>query len=128
MNGMSPYNVPLTELALRFGFTPPRRSLLIGLLDYRAAWHQIGIRDGFQWVNGSFVISSQDGKEPSDIDVVTFFHVPSGETQESVLKADPSIFDPKQSKVKYSIDGYFVALDSDPRYLIRGITYWNNRN
>ena len=126
MDGMSPYNVSLTELALRFGFTLPRRSLLIGLLDYRDACHQIGIRDGFQWVDGSFVTSPQDGKEPSDIDVVTFFHVPSGETQKSVLQADPSLFDSKQSKVKYNIDGYFVALDNDLQYLIRRITYWTN--
>jgi hypothetical protein len=125
---MSPYNVPLTELVLRLGSTPTRRSLLMGLLDYRVACHRIGMRDGFQWVNGSFVecASPQDGGEPSDIDVVTFFHVPTGETQESLLQADASLFDFRESKAKYKIDGYFVGLDNDLQYLVRTITYWNS--
>ena len=94
--GRSPYLVRLTDLVLRFGYTTARRTFLAGLLDYRADLHAAGIKNGFQWINGSFVEDKigHSGEEPGDIDLVTFFHVPTGQTQGTLAVAHPDLFHP----------------------------------
>ncbi len=129
MGGRSPYHVLLLDLVLRFADTAARQTLLIGLLDYRAALHSAGVLDGFQWLNGSFVEDTMQNamREPNDIDVVSFLHLPAGQTQEALVKANASLFDPKATKGQYSVDAYSVVLDADNLpYLVRRTAYWNN--
>ena len=128
-NSRSPYQISLIDMMLRFGDTAARRQILTGFLDFRAALHTAGIVQGFQWVNGSFVenVIQKEGREPRDIDVVTFFHLPDDYTQETFSLEFPSLFDHRANKAKYHTDGYFVALDTgDIRYLSRRIAYWNS--
>ena len=113
---------------LRFGDTTARRTLLAGLLDFRAALHAAGVHEGFQWLNGSFVEDKmgRSEEEPSDIDVVTFFHTPAGQTQEALVTAYPLLFNPKATKNQYGVDAYTVALDSgNLRYLVGRVAYWS---
>ena len=51
----SPYAVPLAEFIERFATTLERVDMIENFLRYRAALHQAGITEGFQWINGSFV-------------------------------------------------------------------------
>ena len=128
-DGRSPYHVRLTDLVLRFGDTTARRKLLGGLLDYRSVLHAAGLRDGFQWVNGSFVEdTTQHGeREPSDIDVVSFFRIPNGQTQERFWQDNGSLFDLALNKDRYGVDAYPVVLDAGSLpYLVRITVYWNN--
>lgn len=105
--GRSPYRVRLTDFVLRFGDTGTRRSLLSGLLDYRAALHTSGVHVGFQWVNGSFVEeTSHTRREPRDIDVVTFFHLPEGQTQLQWANENPTLISPQASKQQYGVDAF----------------------
>ena len=107
-----PYAVDIPGLVKRFGDTTERRKLLTGLLKFRAELHQIGVVRGFQWIDGSFVeyIEQNQGRAPNDIDVVTFFYIPEGHTQISLLQSYRNIFD-GTPKRKSSIDAYFVPLD-----------------
>lgn len=79
----SPYVVPLIEVVHRFGTTVERRTILGGLMRYRAALHAIGLVQGFQWLDGSFLedVEGLESRPPNDIDVVTFFRLLPGETE-----------------------------------------------
>ena len=106
----SPYRVSLVDFVLHFGNTECRRTIVSGLLDFRGALHAIGLVDGFQWIDGSFLenIEAVEERDPHDIDTVTFFHAPTDESQESLLEAAPRLFDPLATKKDYRVDAYFV--------------------
>ena len=124
----SPYRVSLIDFVLRFGNTEPRRRILEGFLDFRSALHEVGVDNGFQWINGSFVenIEMIEGRAPRDIDVVTFFHMPGGKNQETLSQAAPRLFDPPATKEDYRVDAYFVQLNTDmPEALVAQYAYWD---
>ena len=125
----SPYRASLTDVVRRFGNTTARRELLDGLLAFRAALHQAGLTRGFQWVNGSFVtdIMQIANREPRDIDVVTFFHLPDGHTSESLAQEFPELFDRNNNRIQYRVDALFTVLDNnDMRYMANRFAYFNN--
>jgi hypothetical protein len=127
----SPYVVPLSEVVQRFGTTLERRTILNGLLRYRAALHAVGLVQGFQWLNGSFLedIESLEGRPPNDIDVVTFFRLMPGETEDAVVQRALDLFPDTASaqralKQRFHVDAYMETLDAPPEELIRQCTYW----
>lgn len=123
----SPYIVSLFDLLGRFGNTEPRREILSGLLDFRAELHRAGLTQGFQWIDGSFVedVESVRNRPPKDIDVVTFFYIPDGQTQESLGAAAPHIFDPRAMNARFGVDAYIVPLNqTDPETLVNLSAYW----
>ena len=99
-----------------------------GLLDLRASFRSAGLREGFQWVDGSFVDDpGHRTEEPKDIDVVTFFHLPPGETQQSFSTKNSPIFDASANKIRYGVHSYFVVLDpNNIAYMIDRTCYWNS--
>lgn len=122
----SPYKATLAEVVKRFAFTAERIILLQGLLDYREALYNAGIRSGFQWLNGSFVEHVEardrrnDGRTPNDLDVITFFYPPPGEPLE-----DGELFDPAATQLKYHVDAYAVILGTTlTADSVETITYW----
>ena len=125
----SPYQISLADLVSQFGYTKARRQILSGFLNFRAALHQVGLVQGFQWVNGSFVgdIMKIENREPRDIDVVTFFHLPEGYTQPDFYRVHSEIFDRARNKDLYAMDALFLVLDSnDLRYLANRFAYFNS--
>ena len=70
----SPYPVSLKDVVMRFSTSPERRAVLKGFLDYRRELHRIGIVDGIQWIDGSFLedVEMIENRSPRDIDVVSF--------------------------------------------------------
>ena len=128
----SPYPTNLSDLILRFGNTSDRIRLLHGLLDYRSALHNAGVQTGFQWIDGSFVedTTGLDQRNPNDIDVVTFFHLPPRATQVNLVQTHPEIFDNITIKANYGVDAYHVVLNDGDHthfyYLTRRIAYWNS--
>ncbi len=97
--------------------------ILLGLLDFRAVLHRLGLRQGFQWVDGSFLenIEQLENRTPNDIDVVTF--VPSmARIPERELDAE---LDHATLKGRYSVDAYFVETDELSTELLVGVSaYW----
>ena len=124
----SPYAATLPALAARFGHTEPRRRLLFGLLDFRAALRQAGLERGFQWIDGSFVTNIEETAEqraPNDIDVVTFLYIPDGHTGDTLTANFPTLFDRDYAKANYSVDAYFAQLNAIPaEEIIAQSTYW----
>ena len=127
----APYPAALADVVDRFGGAPERRRLLSGLLDYRAELHQAGLVSGFQWIDGSFVEDKEwlEGAAPSDIDVVTFYRLPAGCTQRTLLDAFPALFSSSARagiKRAHSVDAYWLSL-SQPvsEYLVKSMTYWH---
>ena len=123
----SPYRVSLIDFVLRFGNTESRRRILAGFLDFRSALHEIGVDNGFQWVNGSFLenIEITENRSPRDLDLVTFFRLPEGRTQRTLRDAAPNIFDNAYCKENFRVDAYFQPLDDGlPEHLVARSAYW----
>jgi hypothetical protein len=123
----SPYPVLLSDIISRFATTTDRQAVLAGFLAFRTALHAVGLTSGFQWINGSFTedIENIGGRAPHDIDVVTFYRLPPGKTQQDILTAQPQLFAPKHTKIDYQVDAYFVLLDGNsPEPLVGQSAYW----
>ena len=108
----SPYLVKLTEVIEHFSSSPERIAILNGFLNYRKALHSANIVEGFQWLDGSFLenIEVLESRAPNDMDVVTFFHIPNGQTQKSLLSENARLFDPELAKQTFLVDAYSFIL------------------
>ena len=108
----SPYKASIVEFVSRFAGSAHRVYLLHRFLDYRRDIYDAGIKDGFQWINGSFVEDienkDEDQRPPNDIDVVTFYYPPQNRS-ESYLE----LFNTVKTRPKYDVDAYPVEL-GDP--------------
>jgi hypothetical protein len=123
----SPYTVSLDDFVLRFSTSLERLNILNGLLSFRSALHGSGLIRGFQWLNGSFLenIELLESRHPRDIDVVTFYYTPADQTQETLLKGHPQLFNHDDNKSNYHVDAYFIDLNGGiPEYLIFNSAYW----
>ncbi|MBL8113144.1 MAG: hypothetical protein JNK60_09685 [Acidobacteria bacterium] len=122
----SPYVVSLTDYVLRFGGTAARRTVLDGFLRYRGDLHRIGLVQGFQWVDGSFLedVESIERRAPNDVDVVTFYRLPPGLSQTQLSSLAGSVLDHDSVKVTYRVDAYPVNLGMHAERLARVSAYW----
>lgn len=123
----SPYVVPLWEVVEQFAATPERMAILHGLLDYRAALHEAGLVSGFQWLDGSFMenVEARGSRPPKDVDVVTYFHLPDGETQLSFFAKVGNLLSNAHVKTTYSVDAYpFVLGEPSAARHVKQISYW----
>jgi hypothetical protein len=123
----SPYVVSLSDLVLRYATSRERIAVLSGFLNFRTALHAAGLVRGFQWVDGSFLedVELIERRPPADIDVVTFYYLPVGSTQQQLLNASPQLFDHARTKTSFEVDAYFSELSSSPlEPLIRTVSYW----
>ena len=115
---MSPYSVDVSEVTARFGTTLGRRRILSGWLDHRAALREIGIEEGFQWLDGSFL----EEKEPNDLDIVSFLRFPqgvyTGEEQLAFWDTNIALFDRLVVRATYSLDCFFIPLDGSSEGLV----------
>jgi len=120
----SPYQVALMDVVMRFSTSTERVAVVNGFLRYRAELHRLGIRDGFQWLDGSFTenVEVLEHRAPRDIDVVSFFHTPKGF---ELNGEDLHLFDQAETKTRFNVDAYFVEFDQvTPRELTFWSAYW----
>lgn len=126
--GMAPYKTTITEFVLRYAHTPERRTILKGLLDYRQKLREIGISNGFQWLDGSFVenVELNRGRAPADVDIVTFALRPTNDLEQwkTIVHANRDLFLPGEAKKKYYCDAYFVDLNTHPIHVVSNTRYW----
>lgn len=101
-----------------------------GLLDYRKKLNEIGLKDGFQWLSGSFLenIESLESRPPRDIDIVTFVHRPSNYADDSIwasfVTENKNLFDFPSAKREFKCDAYFVDLNVIPQSVVAQTRYW----
>ena len=127
---LSPYTANMCEVIARFGGTPERKAILVGLLNFRQALRARGLTEGFQWIDGSFVenVEVSRGRPPADIDLVTFVRPPEDLKNDSqwasFVKATPELFNPRETKRRYLCDAYLVDLDGRGEILVENTKYW----
>ena len=123
----SPYTVKLHRIVDRFAVSRDRTAILHGLLSYREALHDLGITQGFQWLDGSFMehVEVLESRPPNDMDVVTFFSLPQGVSQRMLLEKAPDLFKSEQTKAQYKVDAYpcIIGEVTEGRH-VRQIAYW----
>lgn len=132
----SPYPSSSTEVVDVFATSLSRKAILHGFLNYREALYLAGIVDGFQWLDGSFMedVEGHQGRSPNDIDVVTYLHIPAGETQRTLAQKAPHLFSPKGVKAAYKVDSYYEVLGEPfAERHVKKLSYWysmwsHNRN
>lgn len=123
----SPYRAGLDEFISRFALNADRVRILQGLMRYRNDLRSAGIVDGFQWLNGSFLehVEDTESRSPRDIDIVTFFYLPAGQTQQSFLPTVMHLFDTTTCKNNYFVDGYpHILGEPHDEKRIRQASYW----
>ena len=123
---LSPYSCTTEELCRRFAASPARRTILDGFLRLRAELLGMGIQ-GFQWLDGSFVedIAAQEGREPNDIDVLTFVISPSNlDDIGAVFTSRPELFNRAKTKLAFRVDHFVLPLCSNPVVIVDNTRYW----
>ena len=119
----SPYKVSLSSFVDHFCLSSDRSTILQGLIDLRAGLHSIGVTQGFQWIDGSFLehIEDTESRPPNDVDVVTFAFLPAGHTQQTFLPILQPYLDRVQVKTTYKVDHIIRIL---PQIDIHDVCYW----
>ena len=123
----SPYSVSLPQVVERFASSPDRIAILRGLLAYRDELGKHGIFHGFQWLDGSFMEHKEVLEEapPNDMDVVTFFRLPEGETQKTLAPKISDLFNSEKTKLQYHVDAYPCILGEPmENNHVKRVSYW----
>lgn len=126
----SPYETDVLEVAQRFATSRERAEILRGLLRYRQALAGIGVVDGFQYLDGSFVedVERVRGRPPKDIDVLTFFYRPPHAMDHHLFSdfvhRNLSLFDPVAVKAAYYCDAYGIDMNTPGEYLVDATRYF----
>lgn len=127
---MSPYLACATELVRRFGTSPERIQIIDGLLRYREALSNLGIVDGFQWLDGSFVenVELRERRPPNDVDIVTYARRPAAAIDNKLwvplVQANPHLFLAKEAKNQFKCDAYFVDMNKKVEIIVDDTRYW----
>lgn len=92
---------------------------------------KIGLQEGFQWLDGSFLedIERTGKRPPGDIDVVTFFKHPANldpndGAWDQLVQASIDLFDPSKTKMRFNCDAYFVDLHLPAEHIVDRTRYW----
>lgn len=123
----SPYKSNLLTFIDYFCFSKERVAICEGYLEFRGRLHEIGLTKGFQWLNGSFSedVETNEGRPPGDLDIVTFFELPTSFDPASFSMKTPDLADLTAVKTAYKIDGYYnqlgLALGGNE---VERISYW----
>lgn len=127
---MSPYSAGISEFVAAFSTSPARAVILRGFLDFRKALSEAGLNVGFQWIDGSFAedVENNQGRDPNDIDLVTFFRRPedykSDDDWEKFVSKRTDLFDPTAIKEAFGCHAFPVDLNTDPMFIVRQSRYW----
>ena len=127
---ISPYPTTIDVFTQQFAVSAKRGEILKGFLAFRQALAAVGIADGLQWLNGSFSeqIEMREGRDPRDLDVVTFFKRPANERDDAAFAAffaaNLNLFTPAYTKQQFGCDAYFVDLDIEPVNIVAQARYW----
>lgn len=124
-DAFSPYTTNIWEFVDRFSTSKRRCKILQGLIDLRHKLFCGGVL-GFQWIGGSFTQRLSD-REPSDIDIVTFFDYISSIDDMSRHIIDNKLHKNFGSKAAYMCDSFIVDISKNniASNIIQQSTYWN---
>lgn len=124
---VSPFECTTLELCQKFSTSTKRIEILQKFLDFRKRTVNSGVKVGFQWLDGSFLenIEESEGRNPNDIDVVTFYGGLSMADQCMAGKFFPEFFSPKMARDKFLVDHFAIDYCHDPDFTIDQARYWS---
>ncbi len=124
----SPYASNTLEFINHFATSKERIEILKGLLSFRQKLNELGIIEGFQWLDGSFTenVEVRLGRAPRDLDIVTFYNLSilNEDQVEEINENFTDFFDFEESKLNYKLDHYPVNYYVNPLLTIQATTYW----
>ncbi|MDR0183248.1 hypothetical protein P8609_09735 [Lysobacter sp. UC] len=100
--------------------------LLRDLFEYRRQLRELGLRDAFQWIDGSFLedVEMQRGRPPGDIDLVTFFVRPVDAVGQEEWGAFVAEHAAAFEAEGLALDCYAVDMSVPPAVVVRQTAYW----
>ncbi|MBV1861831.1 MAG: hypothetical protein KUG77_25650 [Nannocystaceae bacterium] len=109
----SPFVLTTVDACKLLGTSAHRQSLLRGLLKYRAALRDVGVRRGFTLIGGS--MTENRGAEPGDVDVAVLVHVPEDLRATLVSGRKRERFEQLRNanitKAEFGVDAYVFAAE-----------------
>jgi len=125
----SPYIADIESVVTRFGTTKARIDILKGFLSYRNRFYDLGVTEGFQWIDGSFCqdIENIESRDPGDIDVVTFYYIPHFEAgpDQTFIDTFLPLLDSDFTKPNFNVDAYGMQLGTTfSPATIKQLSYW----
>ena len=126
-NQISPYPTNSLEIAQRFATSLERIQILTGFFSFRLKLTELGLIDGFQWLDGSFLedVESQANRPPNDLDVVTFLGATSPQTIARVLEEFPTFTDFEQTRRQFLLDHQVVELSYGGELIVTSTHYYS---
>lgn len=125
---LSPYISDTLEFSKRFATSKERVDILKKYLLFRSRINQVGLIDGFQWLDGSFTqnIEKSESRPPKDLDLITFY---AGLTQKminDILKNFEEFINSRLSKSVYKLDHFGIdyGMNSNRESIIENTRYW----
>lgn len=124
----SPYIAAINDLVVRFATTHKRIAILKGFLEFRQNFYNLGVIDGFQWIDGSFCqdVEHVELRDPGDIDVVTFFYLPqSPKINAEFIENLNNLIDSEYTKPRFNVDAYGMQLGTRfEASTVQLLSYW----
>ncbi|MBV6878633.1 hypothetical protein NG800_001970 [Epilithonimonas ginsengisoli] len=125
---LSPYLSNSLEFVQQFATSPQRIEILEGLLKFRKKLNEVGIIEGFQWLDGSFTenIEISEERAPRDLDIVTLFNpnILAPEQIDEIQNNFIDFSDFNTSKINYKLDHYPFNYAMNPLFTIEYTRYW----
>jgi hypothetical protein len=129
-DGISPYKTSLREFVERFLTSDERKKILGGFLTYRNELKKLGIKEGFQWIDGSFIedIERNQQRPPKDLDIITFAYRPisikTDNEWKKFIETNKDLFHPGVTKTNFKCDAYYVDLNLPSHVIVKMSSYW----
>lgn len=123
---VSPYPCSTVEVCKIFGTTKERVDILKRWLKFRAILDEVGIVNGFQWLDGSFLenIEVSQKRAPADLDLLMFYKDVTLETQQKVAQDYPTLFDQSVLKRDFKLDLYLLNYAANPENTVEFVRFW----
>jgi hypothetical protein len=123
---LSPYPCTTLELCKTFATSKERIEILNGLLSFRERMNNLDIKQGFQWLDGSFIenIEVSESRAPRDLDLVTFFGGITLEKQIQLSTEFTEFVNSEIAKQTYKLDHYPVDYCFSPDVTVEMTRYW----
>jgi len=123
---LSPYECTALEFCQHFATSKKRIEILKGFVTFRQQMTRVGIINGFQWLDGSFLenIEVSSSRDPKDLDLVTFYSGTDSPKYTDIKQLFPEFSSPSLSKENYKLDHYVVDFTYSPLVTIEMTRYW----
>lgn len=126
LDQISPYKCTTLDLCKTFAISADRIEILKGFLRFREQLTKLGLVNGFQWLDGSFLedVETRENRPPNDLDMVTVYWGYNLAFQQQLIVDFPDFVDVRLSKSNYKLDHYPFDAQHSPINTVEYTRYW----